>query len=278
MPKQENIDIDKIIDISLSAGKAILDIYNSDDFDVEIKSDNSPLTKADKRSHEIIKKNLQSVYPDIPLLSEEGKDILYEERKSWKRFWLVDPLDGTKEFIKKNGEFTVNIALIENNEPTLGIIYAPAYEQNPDNSNVDLHKSNNTHKTNDKQFPGTLYYATKDSGSYKQNSGKNPLSLTAQKVNREKTVAVKSRSHSSAEEEEALKKYNVTDSVSVGSSLKFCMVAEGIAQVYYRHGPTNEWDVGAGYAIAKYSGATISGLRFNKENLLNSSFIVERIS
>lgn len=278
MSTRKNINIDKIIDIALSAGKAILEIYDSDDFDVELKSDNSPLTKADKRSHEIIKKNLQSVYPNIPILSEEGKDIPYEVRKTWKRFWLVDPLDGTKEFIKKNGEFTVNIALIENNEPTLGVIYAPAYEQKSDENNPGLPVNNNEQQSNNKQFTGTLYYAEESSGSYKQISGNNRISLTEQKIINGKIVAVKSRSHSSADEEEALKEYNVTDSVSVGSSLKFCMVAEGIAHVYYRHGPTNEWDVGAGYAIAKYSGAAISGLRFNKENLLNNSFVVERIS
>jgi len=132
MAAMDNIKIDKIIDVALSAGKAILEIYNSDDFEVEIKSDSSPLTKADKRAHEIIKEDLLSLHPTIPIFSEEGKDIPYEERKNWERFWLVDPLDGTKEFIKKNGEFTVNIALIENNKPTLGIIYAPAFENDID--------------------------------------------------------------------------------------------------------------------------------------------------
>ena len=115
-----------LIEISKEAGKAVLDIYNSDDFAVEIKSDNSPLTKADKASNEIIEKRLTELYPEIPILSEEGKEIPFEERKNWERFWCVDPLDGTKEFIKRNGEFTVNIALIENQKPVLGVIYAPA--------------------------------------------------------------------------------------------------------------------------------------------------------
>ncbi|MGD8306362.1 MAG: 3'(2'),5'-bisphosphate nucleotidase CysQ [Ignavibacteria bacterium] len=279
MAKQENINIDRVIDIALSAGKEILKIYNSDDFEVEMKSDNSPLTKADKHAHEIIKRSLLSIYPTIPLLSEEGKDIQYEERKNWERFWLVDPLDGTKEFIKKNGEFTVNIALIENNEPTLGIIYAPAFKQEVGDSNLEFPGNPDCGTySNTKQFPGTLYYATINSGAYKQYRGRNPINLTEKKVNKEKIVAVKSRSHSSPDEEKALKNYNVTDSVSVGSSLKFCMVAEGVAQVYYRHGPTNEWDVGAGYAIAKYAGAVVTGLKFNKENLLNNSFLVERIN
>ncbi|MGB5895978.1 MAG: 3'(2'),5'-bisphosphate nucleotidase CysQ, partial [Ignavibacteriaceae bacterium] len=121
------IEIQKIIDIAIEAGTPIIEIYNSDDFNVEIKSDNSPLTRADLAAHNLIKEKLLSLYPSIPILSEEGKDISYEERKNWDCYWLVDPLDGTKEFIKKNGEFTVNIAFIENNEPTLGIIYAPAY-------------------------------------------------------------------------------------------------------------------------------------------------------
>lgn len=275
----ENIKIDKIIDVALSAGKAILEIYNSNDFEVEIKSDNSPLTKADKRAHQIIKEELLSLHPAIPIFSEEGKEIPYKERKSWEGFWLVDPLDGTKEFIKKNGEFTVNIALIENNKPTLGIIYAPAFENENDEITSELSVSDgnytNSQIKNPKQFPGTLYYAQNELGTYKQTGGKDPIKLTPQINRKGKIVAVKSRSHSSEEEENVLKKYNVSDSVSVGSSLKFCMIAEGIAQVYYRHGPTNEWDVAAGYAIAKYAGAEVEGLSFNKENLLNDSFILK---
>jgi len=141
------IEIKKIIGIAIEAGTAIIEIYNSDDFNVQIKLDSSPLTRADLAAHNLIKEKLISLYPSIPILSEEGKDISYEERKNWDRFWLVDPLDGTKEFIKKNGEFTVNIALIENNEPTLGIIYAPAY------NNIK----------NPGSFPGVLYYGKKRS-------------------------------------------------------------------------------------------------------------------
>jgi len=278
MACQENIKIERIIDIALSAGTAILEIYNSDDFEVEIKSDRSPLTKADKRAHQIIKENLLSLYPTIPIFSEEGKNIPYEERKNWERFWLVDPLDGTKEFIKKNGEFTVNIALIENNKPTLGIIYAPAFENETDDITSELSVGKGDYDKprieNQGQFPGTLYYGQNELGTYKQTGGNDPIKLTAQKKKKEKIVAVKSRSHSSEEEESILKKYNVTDSVSVGSSLKFCMIAEGIAQVYYRHGPTNEWDVAAGYAITKCAGARVDGLSFNKKDLLNSSFCV----
>jgi 3'(2'), 5'-bisphosphate nucleotidase len=252
------IEIQKIYETAIEAGTAIIEIYNSDDFNVEIKSDNSPLTRADLAAHNLIKEKLISLYPSIPILSEEGKDISYEERKNWDRFWLVDPLDGTKEFIKKNGEFTINIALIENNEPTLGIIYAPAY--------------NNTN--NFGAFPGVLYYGEKEIGSFKQVSGGKIIKLPSSD-NKGNIKAVRSRSHASSEEEEIFRKYEVKETISVGSSLKFCIVAEGLAQIYYRHGPTNEWDVAAGYAIAKYAGAVISGLSFNKQNLLNSSFLVK---
>jgi 3'(2'), 5'-bisphosphate nucleotidase len=256
------IEIKKIIEIAISAGTAIIEIYNSDDFNVEVKSDNSPLTRADLAAHNLIKEKLISLYPSIPILSEEGKDILYEERKNWDRFWLVDPLDGTKEFIKKNGEFTVNIALIENNEPTLGIIYAPAYGNNINNFG---------------SFQGILYYGGKEIGSFKQVAGGEVIQLPSSD-NEGNIKAVRSRSHSSSEEEKIFKKYDVKETVSVGRSLKFCLVAEGLAQIYYRHGPTNEWDVAAGYAIAKYAGANISGLSFNKQNLLNNSFVVKRMT
>jgi len=256
------VEIQKIIETAIEAGTAIIEIYNSGDFNVEIKSDNSPLTRADLAAHNLIKEKLFSLYPSIPILSEEGKDISYEERKNWDRFWLVDPLDGTKEFIKKNGEFTVNIALIENNEPTLGIIYAPAY--------------NNIHNSN--SFPGVLYYGEKELGAFKQVAGSEVVKLPSSNRNGDNIKAVRSRSHASSEEEEIFKKYDVKETISIGSSLKFCIVAEGLAQIYYRHGPTNEWDVAAGYAIAKYAGAVISGLSFNKQNLLNNSFVVKRIN
>jgi len=255
------IEIQKIIETAIEAGTMIIEIYNSDDFNVEIKSDNSPLTRADLAAHNLIKEKLISLYPSIPILSEEGKNISYEERKNWDRFWLVDPLDGTKEFIKKNGEFTVNIALIENNEPILGIIYAPAYNNNINNS---------------ASFPGVLYYGGKEIGSFKKVAGSEVIKLPFTD-NMGNIKAVRSRSHASSEEEEIFRKYNVKETISVGSSLKFCIVAEGLAQIYYRHGPTNEWDVAAGYAIAKYAGADISGLSFNKQNLLNNSFVVKRI-
>ena len=251
------VDLKKIASIAIEAGNAIMGIYNSDKFDVEMKSDNSPLTKADKISHKIIKEKLTALYPDIPVLSEEGREIPYEERKNWKLFWLVDPLDGTKEFIKKNGEFTVNVGLIEFGEPIMGIIYAPAFNEGVNNSS---------------NLSGTLYYGDKESGSFKNVNGLTEKLPCCK--NNGKVKAVRSRSHSSTEEEKILKQYNVSETISIGSSLKFCMIAEGKAQIYYRFGPTNEWDVAAGYAIAKYAGANIEGLSFNKQDLINSSFII----
>jgi len=249
------IQIDNIIEIALKAGEAILDIYKRDDFGIETKSDNSPLTLADKASHNIILKGLRQAYPEIPVLSEEGKNIPYDERKHWSQFWLVDPLDGTKEFIKRNGEFTVNIALIENNFPILGIIYAP---------DLDI-----------------LYYGHKGHGAFKRENRNGIIAIHVQ-TPENGTIAVKSRSHSSEADETFFKKYNVVDTISVGSSLKFCMVAEGKAHIYYRHGPTWEWDTAAGQAIAEAAGARVTDvegkrLRYNKEIIKNESFVVTAV-
>ena len=285
-----------IIKIALNAGKKIMEIYNSADFGIEMKEDNSPLTLADKASHKIIIEGLIKEFPGIPILSEEGKNIPYDERKNWKKFWLVDPLDGTKEFIKKNGEFTINIALIENNKPKLGVIYAPAYDDrenvihskdkgrnkdeghNEDVESNGLDKSINNQSSNHSiiqtDFTGTLYFGEIGKGAYKQYGNTEPQKIkTIPKENN--LIAVKSRSHSSEAEQKILNDFGVTDSISVGSSLKFCLVAEGKAQIYYRHGPTNEWDVGAGHAIAESAGATVEGLNYNKEIILNSSFLVK---
>lgn len=247
-----NFDINKIIEIAKSAGDAIMRIYQTDSFEVEMKSDNSPLTRADKASHEIIAKSLSKLYPDIPILSEEGKSIPFEARKNWDNFWLVDPLDGTKEFIKKNGEFTVNIALIKNAVPIAGVIYVPAQE--------------------------VMYYGVVGKGAYKKIGEQAPVAISVSQNLEAGFIAVKSRSHSSEDEERFFANYKIIDTISVGSSLKFCMVAEGKAQIYYRNGPTWEWDTGAGHAIVSASGGKVSGigqdLNYNKESLLNSSFLV----
>ena len=242
------IDIQRICKIAKEAGLKILEIYGQDDFQIESKADDSPLTIADKASHEIIKKRLFDYYPDIPILSEEGRDIPYEERKNWNPFWLVDPLDGTKEFIKRNGEFTVNIALIRDKHPVLGVIYAPVL--------------------------GTLYWGESGMGGFKQKDGQDPESMHVVNTLDDPIIGVGSRSHASGEEAEYAERSGSTDKKSIGSSLKFCLVAEGSAHYYYRHGPTMEWDTAAGQAIAEAAGGIVTGLSYNKENLLNGSFLV----
>jgi 3'(2'), 5'-bisphosphate nucleotidase len=248
----DKINIERVNEIAIEAGVRIMDIYENADFSkiVDFKTDNSPLTLADKEANKVIEAGLAGLEVQLPVLSEEGRDIPYEERKGWSLFWLVDPLDGTKEFIKKNGEFTVNIALIENGLPVMGVIYAPAFK--------------------------TLYYGKQKEGSYKRENGVN----TRLTVNNKKDhwAAVGSRSHSSSEEQALLSKYPVTDSVSIGSSLKFCLLAEGKADIYYRHGPTMEWDTGAGQAILEASGGTMmkldkSPFSYNKKSLKNESFL-----
>lgn len=246
------IDINAILRIAVEAGKAILTVYNHDeDFEVSAKSDSSPLTKADKIANDMICRDLKRLYPAIPIISEEGKNIPYEERKNWEVYWCVDPLDGTKEFIKRNGEFTVNIALIRDGLPVLGVIYIPV--QN------------------------LLYYGEASSGSWKQIPGEDPIQIKAVKKNNEWTAAI-SRSHADGEEKAILSKYPIVNFISVGSSLKFCLLAEGKAQIYLRTGPTMEWDTAAGHAIILFSGCNINTLSgremlYNKESLLNEGFL-----
>jgi 3'(2'), 5'-bisphosphate nucleotidase len=251
------MNIDLLRNIAIQAGEEILKIYYDKTLskEVENKSDNSPLTLADKASNKVIVKALKNHFPNTPVLSEEEKHVEYTERSKWEKFWLVDPLDGTKEFIKRNGEFTVNIALIENGYPVLGIIYAPV----PDVLYIGDVVNNN------------CYLIGKD-GVKKQ------LKVNNKSGNR---IAVGSRSHASQEEAELLKGYDVNETISVGSSLKFCMVAEGKADIYYRHGPTMEWDTGAGQAVVEAAGGAVTSMKtmerfhYNKENLLNGSFLVK---
>lgn len=252
-----NIYIEILRKIAINAGNEILKIYNDDSLfqQIDYKSDNSPLTLADKASNAIIVKSLNENYPDIPILSEEEKNVEFAERKNWDKFWLVDPLDGTKEFIKRNGEFTVNIAMIENGFPTLGIIYAPILK---------------------KLYVGDVV----NKKAFLINTVEQEIPLLVNHKDK-KRIAVGSRSHASAEETDLLKQYNVADTISVGSSLKFCMVAEGKADIYYRHGPTMEWDTGAGQAIVEAAGGKVESMEtnsqfhYNKESLLNGGFLVK---
>ena len=248
------VDIEDVKSIALFAANAIMEIYRRD-FDVELKEDKSPLTEADKAANEIICNSLRSKYPNIPILSEENKAISYEERKDWKKFWLVDPIDGTKEFIKKNGEFTVNIAFIENQKPSLGVVYVPATQ--------------------------SIYYGSESIGAYKDVE---KLPLRINKSPQEKLTVVASRSHLSKETEEFIKilstKTKKIETISKGSSLKLCLVAEGKADYYPRLAPTMEWDTAAAHAICLAAGKKVvrydngEELVYNKKELLNPWFIV----
>ncbi len=252
----DRIKIEDLLKIAKDAGEAILEVYNSEDFSVEIKSDNSPLTRADNDAHKVIVKALQELYPEIPLMSEEGISIPYDSRKDWEYYWCIDPLDGTKEFIKRNDEFTVNIALIHRNRPVLGIIFAPVLD--------------------------TYFYGTKGKGSFRIQNGK--TEKMPEPKNDSTVNVVASRSHLTDETAEYIdtikSKYEKVEVLSAGSSLKLCLVAEGKADVYPRFAPTSEWDTAAGQIIVEEANAkvlnAITGVPmvYNKENILNPWFIV----
>jgi len=258
----KNINIQKINFIAKEAGDEIMRIYQQD-FEIDYKSDNSPLTKADLKSNEIITESLKNFYPEIPILSEENKEVPYNIRKNWEYFWLIDPLDGTKEFVKKNGEFTVNIALIQKDTPVLGVIYAPVVE--------------------------ILYYAQKDRGAFKQKKNRKPQRLPIYNHPNNNTLKViVSKSHYNQETKDFVnnlksqyKNYKKIEFINIGSSLKFCLVAEGKADIYPRLAPTMEWDTAAGQAVAEEAGGEVvkykmkTSLKYNKENLLNPWFITK---
>ena len=277
------------INAALKGGEEILSVYDAD-FEVEHKEDNSPLTEADKKAHLSICKNLEKT--TFPILSEEGKQTPYETRKTWKQFWMVDPLDGTKEFVKRNGEFTVNIALIENGAATMGIIYVPVTEELYfSDLHLGAYKISNLLAHVEKVISGGQSPRQNRKGSFgRAISNLNKLIATSEKLplkqTRKNFVVVGSRSHMSPETEayinEQKTKHSEVDILSKGSSLKLCMVAEGSADSYPRFAPTMEWDTAAGQAIAIASGADIINwetkkrMLYNKENLLNSWFLVER--
>lgn len=254
------------VNASLNAGKAILEVYKNEKIEAELKDDNSPLTLADKNAHLEIIKILENT--NIPVLSEEGRHISFEERKNWEYLWIVDPLDGTKEFINRNGDFTVNIALIKNQEPVLGVVYVPV--------------------------SGQIYFSVKGEGAYAAilqnaemfNSDYKKYTKIPNRAKREGYVAVASRSHMNSETKDYIsnleKSKGKIELQSRGSSLKICMVAEDEADIYPRFGPTMEWDTAAGHAIAIEAGCTFiqadetTPFIYNKENLLNPYFIVKR--
>jgi len=242
-------------DLAVRAGRAILEVYETD-FSVDYKEDDSPLTRADCRSHRIITEGLREHFPGIPVVSEEGgRTADWAERRSWSRFWLVDPLDGTKEFVKRNGEFTVNIALVEDGFPVFGVIHVPV--------------------------PGDLYWGGVREGAWLERpAGAEAVRLRVRRVEPGRPlVVVQSRSHPSPALESYLAGLNVERSISAGSALKLCLVAEGRGDLYPRLGPTMEWDTAAGQAIVEAAGGTVrdldgNRLRYNKESMKNPHFIV----
>ena len=256
------IDITHLLELAkraaLQAGKAILEVYTSGDFGVEMKSDKSPLTLADKAAHSIIVSQLEDT--GLPILSEEGSSISYDDRKNWEYFWLIDPLDGTKEFIKRTGEFTVNIALMSSNIPVAGVVYAPCIN--------------------------ILYYGSKETGVYKiDNGNKVQLSYISKKRTiedlrkKDPITIVASKSHMNEETSAFINQFPNANFSSMGSSLKLMLLAEGVADIYPRIAPTMEWDTAAGHAILRSLNMSVyqtdlqTELLYNKEELLNPSFI-----
>ena len=249
----------ELLNIAIDSGKEILKIYDTK-FIVNSKEDKSPITQADINSNHLIVSRLKMLDPSIPILSEEGI-ISWEKRKTWNKFWLVDPLDGTKEFINKNGEFTVNIALIKNSEPILGVIYSP--------------------------FLSELYFAQKNQGAYKINCSQTIKSLensvkilSNNKKKSDEIIIIGSRSHSNKKFNEWINKnYKNYQILNKGSSLKFCEIANGNADLYPRFGPTSEWDIAAGHIILEEAGGFLKtfenkSIKYNsKESLINPEFL-----
>lgn len=241
-------------DIAVQAAAKILEVYNSE-FAIEHKDDKSPLTAADMAAHHIIVDGLTALTPDIPVLSEESASIPYATRQTWQRYWLVDPLDGTREFIKRNGEFTVNIALIENGRSILGVIVVPVTD--------------------------VRYFAWRNGGTWKQQGSQAPQKIQVAKISQSKPLRVAgSRSHGSDKMQQFMDKLGPSEMVSMGSSLKFCLVAEGKADLYPRLGLTSEWDTAAAQCVVEEAGGHVTTtdmqpMRYNtKDSLLNPEFFV----
>lgn len=241
-----------LVALARRAGEAILEVYGQD-FDVELKDDRSPLTAADMASHRIICDELAKVEPGIPILSEESAEIPFTERSGWQRYFLVDPLDGTKEFVNRNGEFTVNIALVEQHRPVLGVVHVPV--------------------------SGVSYAGAIGHGAFRQADGA-PQAIAVRRPAADPLVIVGSRSHANPDLAERLARLGAHELVSMGSSLKFCLVAEGQADLYPRFGPTSEWDTAAAQAVVEAAGGQVvrldgAPLRYNtKADILNPHFLV----
>ncbi len=243
--------IEQLQQIAEGAGREILRFY-SEDCTAERKADNSPLTLADTASHEFISKALRDLDPSIPILSEEGADTDYLARAAWERFWLVDPMDGTKEFIKKTGEFTVNLALVEGTRAVLGVIYVPVQ--------------------------GLFYWADREGGAHKLTKGRSPVSICCRNANLDQLTIVASRDHAGPEVKALLGRFPTAETRSMGSSLKFCLIAEGSADIYLRDVPTMEWDTAAAQCIVEAAGGSVvmldsEPLTYNKPELRNPSIL-----
>lgn len=245
--------IPEILEISRQAGDKILEIYETN-FSVTNKDDNSPLTAADMVAHKTICASLNTLTPGIPILSEESSKISFDERKKWNQYWLVDPLDGTREFIKRNGEFSVNIALIEEHRSILGVIHIPV--------------------------SGDSYTAALNNGSYKHEQDGNSTKIFVKQTEPNHIIVAGSRSHGGEKLKAFIASLENPEVLSIGSSLKFCLVAEGKADIYPRFGPTSEWDTAAAQCIVEEAGGIVVDTQFNqlqyntKESLLNPSFLV----
>lgn len=230
-----------------------MEVYNTD-FDVVQKSDDSPVTAADMAAHHTIVDGLAELTPDIPVLSEESAKIPFEERSQWQKYWLVDPLDGTREFVKRNGEFTVNIALIDNHESVLGVVFAPV--------------------------TGELYYAERGIGAFKKFPDSEPQKISSRKKTEQSTIIAGSRSHRGDSLIRFLENLGDYEVIPMGSSLKSCLVAEGRADIYPRLGPTSEWDTAAAQCVVEEAGGVLTTtdmkpMRYNtKDSLLNPHFLV----
>lgn len=251
--KQQGRLLHELVSLAESAGEAILDVYKESDFGTSFKADHSPLTRADLASHHLIINGLEGLTPQFPALSEESRSVSTKMRRGWESYWLIDPLDGTKEFIKRNDEFTVNIALIEKGRSIMGVVHAPAFD--------------------------VTYFAARGTGAFKKRPGKESVRISAGDYRNKPLKIATSRSHGKEETMRLLEKIGEHEVVEVGSSLKLCLVAEGAVSLYLRFGRTMEWDTAAADCIVVEAGGSVtdfkgSPLQYNKPDLSNPDFLV----
>lgn len=245
--------LDPVIQVAYEAGKEIMQVYDAG-FSVEEKKDKTPVTEADMAAHKVIETRLKELTPHLPIITEESKPASFKERQGWERYWLIDPLDGTREFIKRNGEFTVNIALIDGENSVMGVVYAPV--------------------------EGVLYYAAKGQGAFKQDSTDKPVAIHVREKCADKVVVACGRTRPSDAIKSYVAKLEDYEIIYVGSALKSCLVAEGKADLYVRLGPTSEWDTAAAQCVVEEAGGAITDtamqrLKYNtKDSLLNPHFFV----